>query len=248
MRTAVAASAAVVAGVLAVSGFQATAPAKMDSEQALIAGFKKSTVASVADAVDQITGQRGFMSHDMRPRIPGQIVGRAVTALLRETTPEKASAAVSAKHSVAMIDNSKPGDVGIIVVEKGLDVAGMGGLMATTAKVRGMAGVVIDGGLRDIPEVRALDLPSYSRSVVPSSSVGRWASVANNVPVECAGVTVKPGDIIVAGEDGVVRVPQERAAEILKRSQEIDERETKMLPLIRQYKTLSKVVEVFNRI
>jgi regulator of RNase E activity RraA len=147
-----------------------------------------------------------------------------------------------------MIDNSKPGEVGIIVVENGLDVAGLGGLMGTTAKVRGMAGVLIDGGVRDLPELRALGLPTYSRSVVPSSSVGRWASVASNVPVQCAGVRVSPGDIIVAGEDGVVRVPKDRAAEVLKRAQEIDERETKMVPLIRQHKTLTKVVEIFNRI
>jgi regulator of RNase E activity RraA len=188
------------------------------------------------------------MSHDMRPRVAGQIVGRAITATLRQAPPDKATAALSAKHSVAMIDNSKPGDVGIIVVENGLDVAGLGGLMGTTAKVRGMAGVLIDGGLRDIAELRALGLPAYSRSVVPSSSVGRWATVSNNTPVQCAGIIVKPGDIIVAGEDGVVRVPQERAAEVLKRSQEIDDRETKMVPLIKQYKALSKVVEVFNRI
>jgi regulator of RNase E activity RraA len=223
----------------------AAAPA---SEQQLLDGFRKSTVASVSDAVDQITGERGFMSHDMRPRIPGQVVGRAITALLRKTTPDKATAALSARHSVDMIDNSKPGEVGIIVVEDGLDVAGLGGLMATTAKVRGMAGMVIDGGVRDLPELRALNFPTYARSVVPSSSVGRWASVNNNVPVRCGGIQVKPGDIIVAGEDGVVRVPAERAAEVLKRSQEIDERETKMVPLIRQHKTLSKVVQIFNRI
>ena len=70
---AVAASTAIVAGVFVMNGFQAAAPAKIDSEGALIAGFKKSTVASVADAVDQITGQRGFMSHDMRPRVPGRL-------------------------------------------------------------------------------------------------------------------------------------------------------------------------------
>jgi regulator of RNase E activity RraA len=227
------------------------APAKSgaaSSEQQLLDGFRKSTVASVADAVDQIVGERGFMSHDMRPRIAGQVVGRAITAVLRQTTPDKATAALSAKHSVEMIDNSKPGEVGIIVVENGLDVAGLGGLMGTTAKVRGMAGVVIDGGARDLAELRALNLPTYSRSVVPSSSVGRWASVGNNVPVVCAGVRVKPGDIIVAGEDGVVRVPAERAAEVLKRSQEIDERETKMVPMIKQHKALSKVVQIFNRI
>ena len=102
--------------------------------------------------------------------------------------------------------------------------------------------------MRDIGELRALDLPVYSRSVSPSTTVGRFASVAKQVPVECAGVTVSPGDIIVADEDGVVSVPKDRAAEVLKRAQEIDVREGKMVPLIKQYKSLSKVVEVFNRI
>jgi regulator of RNase E activity RraA len=255
MKTRIAAVSTILLGLVSLTtAYQATsakpqvAGTSPSSDAALIAGFKKSTVASVADAVDQIVGERGFMSHDMRPRVPGVVVGRAITAVLRAAPPDKATAALSAKHSVAMIDGSKPGEVGVIVVENGLDVAGLGGLMATTAKVRGMAGVIIDGGLRDVAEVRNLGLPAYSRSVVPSSSVGRWASVANNVAVQCAGVSVKPGDIIVAGEDGVVRVPAERAADVLKRSQEIDDRETRMLPLIRQHKALSKVVEIFNRI
>ena len=214
----------------------------------LIAGFRKTTVASVADAMDQVMGQRGFMAHDMRPRVDGKVVGRAVTALMREATPDKTTATLSAKHSVGMIDNAKPGEVGVIVIENGLDVAGLGGLMGTAAKARGMAGIVIDGGVRDVPEVRALGLPVYSRSVVPSSSVGRYATVANGVSVKCAGVEVKPGDIIVAAEDGVVVVPQDRAMDVLKRALEIDERETKMVPLIKQYRALGKAVEIFNRI
>jgi regulator of RNase E activity RraA len=108
--------------------------------------------------------------------------------------------------------------------------------------------MILDAGVRDLAELRALDLPVYSRSVSPSTTVGRFASVAKQVAVECAGVTVSPGDIIVADEDGVVSVPKERAAEVLKRAQEIDARESKMVPLIKQYKSLSKVVEVFNRI
>ncbi|HET8548391.1 MAG TPA: RraA family protein [Bryobacteraceae bacterium] len=219
-----------------------------DPELMLIEGFRRSTVASVADAVDQVIGERGFLSHDMRPRVPGQIVGRAVTALLRAAPPEKATAALSARHSVEMIDTARPGTVGVIVVEDGLDVAGMGGLMATAARSRDMAGVIIDGGLRDVAEVRALGLPAYSRSVVPSSSVGRWATVGNNLQVRCAGVTIKPGDIIVAGEDGVVRVPSERAQEVLRRSQEIDDRETRMVPFIKQHRSLTRAIQVFNRI
>jgi len=111
-----------------------------------------------------------------------------------------------------------------------------------------MAGVVVDGSVRDVAELRALALPVYARGVIPSSSVGRYASVARDIPVTCGGVTVRPGDIIVAGEDGVVVVPAERAEAVLKRAQEIDARESKMVPLIKQYKSLQKVVEMFNRI
>lgn len=226
-----------------VTGGQAT-----QGEDALIAGFKQSTVASVADAVDQVIGQPGFMNHDMRPVIPGKIVGRAVTALVRPAPPEKATPALAVKHSVEMIDNSKPGEVGVIVMEDGLNVAAIGGLMATTAKVRGMAGMVVDGGVRDLGEIRALELPVYGRSVTPATAVGRYASVARQVTLKCAGITVSPGDIIVAGEDGVVCVPQAKAAEVLARSREIDARETKMVPMIREHKSLQKVIELFNRI
>jgi regulator of RNase E activity RraA len=72
--------------------------------------------------------------------------------------------------------------------------------------------------------------------------------VAKNVPVECAGVTVRPGDIIVADEDGVVVVPQERAAEVLKRAQAIDQQESGMFPFIREFKSLTKAIAKFNRI
>ncbi len=232
---------------LAGLGFQA-ARQSATSGDPLIEGFRKTTVASVADAVDQVVGKRGFMSHDMQPRIGGAFVGRAVTALLRAAPPEKATAQLSALHSIEMIDNAKPGEVGVIVMEGSLDVAALGGLMATTAKAREMGGMVLDGSVRDVGEIRALGLPVYARGVVPSSSVGRWASVARQIPVQCAGVTVKPGDLIVAGEDGVVAVPQEKAAEVLKRAQEIDVRETKMVPMIKQHKSLRKVVELFNRI
>lgn len=219
----------------------------------LVAGFQKATVASVADAMDQVAGRRGFMSHDMRPRtagpgVPVKFAGRAVTTLIRQATPEQASPTLSAKHSIEMIDNAKPGEVGVLAIENGLDVAGLGGLMGTAAKARGMAGVIIDGGVRDVAEVRALGLSVFSRSVVPSSSVGRYATVDRNMAVQCGGVEVRPGDIVVAGEDGVVVVPNEHARAVLNRANEIDQRETKMVPLIQQLKALGKAVQQFNRI
>lgn len=236
-----------VTGILALAGFQAARkPAIV--EDPLIAGFRKTTVASVADAVDQVCGQRGFLSHKIRPVVQGVVVGRAITSLVKPAPPEKATPQLAVKHSTEMIDNSKPGEVGVIVMEDGLDVAAIGGLMATAAKARGMAGMILDGAVRDVQEIRGLGLPVYAASVSPATAVGRYASVAANIPVQCGGVTIHPGDIIVANEDGIVAVPKDKAQDVLKRALEIDERETKMVPMIKKEKSLSKVIAIFNRI
>src|SRR5215831_14859682 len=176
------------------------------------------------------------------------IVGRAVTSLVKPAPPEQATPALSTKHSVEMIDNAEPGEVGVIVMEGTLEIAAMGNLMATAAKVRGMAGMVLDGAIRDVWDIRRMGLTVYARSLSPRTAVGHYATVARNVPVECAGVTVRPGDIIVADEDGVVVVPRERAEEVLKKAREIDDRERGMFPFIRQHKSLQKAIEAFNRI
>jgi len=167
---------------------------------------------------------------------------------VKPATPEMSTPALSTKHSVEMIDGAKPGEVGVIVMEGTLDVAAIGGLMGTAAKSRGMAGMVLDGAVRDVAELRGLGLPVFARSVSPGTAVGRYASVARDVEVNCGGIPVRPGDVIVAGEDGVVVVPKEREQEVLKRSQEIDEREMKMVPFIKQFRSLSKTIEKFNRI
>jgi 3-hexulose-6-phosphate synthase/6-phospho-3-hexuloisomerase len=147
-----------------------------------------------------------------------------------------------------MIEDAKPGEVGVIVMEGSLDVAAIGGLMGTAAKSRGIAGMLLDGAVRDIAELRALGLPVFARAASPASAVSRWATVGRDIEVDCAGVKVRPGDIVVAGEDGVVVVPQEHEKDVLKRSQEIDDREMKMVPFIKQFRSLSKAIEKFNRI
>jgi regulator of RNase E activity RraA len=239
---------AVILAMTLTTGFYQASRGPAAPVDATIEAFKRSTVASVADAVDQITGKRGFLNHDMRPVVGTKFVGRARTSLVRAATPEQASPALSTKHSVEMIEDAQPGEVGVIVMEGSLDVAAIGGLMGTAAKSRGMAGMVLDGAVRDVAELRALGLSVFARSVSPASAVSRWATVGRDIEVDCAGVRIKAGDIVVAGEDGVVVVPREREKDVLKRSQEIDEREMKMVPFIKQFRSLSKAIEKFNRI
>jgi len=212
----------------------------------LIEGFKKATVASVADAVDQATGSRGFMVHDMRPLFKAKMVGPAVTALIRPSI--KATEPQVQNHSLMAIDEADPGSVVVIVVEESLDISGIGGLMATACKARDLAGAVIDGAARDVDEITEMGFPVFSRSITSATSVGRYVSVGKNIPVMCAGVPVKPGDIIVGGSDGVVVVPRDNAAEILDIALKIDEKEAKMVPLIKEEKSILKAVQKFKRL
>jgi 4-hydroxy-4-methyl-2-oxoglutarate aldolase len=214
----------------------------------LIAGFKSTYPASVSDAVELVTGKNGTMRHDMKLMTGTNLVGRAVTALARPAPAAQATPALSVKHSVEMIDEAKPGEVGVIVMEGTLDIAAMGNLMAAAAVERGVAGMVLDGAIRDLWDVRRMGLTVYARSKSPRTAVGHYATVARNVPVECAGVTVHPGDIIVGDEDGVVVVPRDRAAEVLKQAQAIDDRERGMYPFIREFRSLQKAIARFNRI
>lgn len=229
-------------------GLRGAGQAPADPGDPLIAGFKSTYPASVSDAVELVTGKTGTMRHDMKLMTGTNLVGRAVTALAKPAPREQATAALAVKHSVEIIDEAKPGEVGVIVMEGSLDIAAMGNLMATAAVERGMAGMVLDGAIRDLWDVRRMGLTVYARSKSPRTAVGYYATVAKNVAVECAGVTVRQGDIIVADEDGVVVVPQERAAEVLKESQSIDDRERGMYPFIREFKSLQKAIARFNRI
>lgn len=107
--------------------------------------------------------------------------------------------------------------------------------------------MVIDGGARDLEELEEIGFPVWSRSQTPATSVGRYVPVAKNVPVMCGGVLVRPGDWIVADKTGVVVVPKESLPQVLKLLRQYDDKETKMVPLIKETKSMGKALEKFNR-
>jgi 4-hydroxy-4-methyl-2-oxoglutarate aldolase len=212
----------------------------------LVEGFRTVEVASVSDAIEQLYGQRAYMSHDMRPLSPTKFAGPAVTVLLKKEEHKQGSAA--SQGMLDVIDDSPAGSIYVMVLEDGLDYAGIGGLMATAMKYRGFAGAVIDASVRDTPQIRKLQFPVFSRGIAPSTTINHYRVTGVNVPVTCAGVRVSPGDIITADEDGVAVVPRARAAEILKKSQELDDTEHRMLPFIEKYRSIREAVKQFGRI
>ena len=98
---------------------------------------KSTYAASVSDAVELVTAKNGTMRHDMKLMTGSNLVGRAVTALARPAPAAQATPTLAVEHSVGMIDDAKPGEVGVIVMEGALDIAAMGNLMATAAVERG---------------------------------------------------------------------------------------------------------------
>jgi regulator of RNase E activity RraA len=212
----------------------------------LIEGFRTVEVASVSDAMEQLYGQQNYMSHDMRPLATTKFAGPAVTVLMKKEEHKEGSKA--SEGMLDAIDTARPGSVYVMVVQDGSDYAGIGGLMATAMKYRGLAGAVIDGSVRDTPQIHKLQFPVFSRGVAPSTTIGHYRFAGVNVPVTCAGAHVAPNDIVVADEDGVVVVPRAHAEEVLKKAQALDDTEHSMIPFIEKFRSIKEAVAKFGRI
>ena len=216
------------------------------TQDSLIEGFRLVEVASVSDAMEQLYGQRAYMSHEMRPLNPAKFAGPAVTVSLRKEENTDGSKAL--QGMLDAIDEAPAGSVYVMTLENGADYAGVGGLMSTAMKFRGLAGAIVDGGIRDTPQITKLQFPVFSRGVVPSTTINHFRLAGKNTPVMCAGVQVRPADIVVADMDGVAVVPREHAAEVLKRAQQLDDSEHSMLPFIEKYRSIREAVAKFGRL
>lgn len=217
----------------------------MTYSKEVLEGFRKVSTASVADAVEIVAGHRAYMDQEIKPRIGAKkVVGPAVTVL---EVPSHES--VPPTHALDLIDESDAGSVVVIGINGEANVAVWGGLMTAGAVANELAGAVLDGGLRDVAEIRRdYGFEVFSRSVSPGTTIGRFQTLASNVPVKCGGIEVVPGDLIVADEDGVVVVPQAHVDAILESATEIEQREAEQAKLIRDSGSLREGLAKYKRI
>jgi 4-hydroxy-4-methyl-2-oxoglutarate aldolase len=213
----------------------------------IIAALKRpeNSTGNVADAVEEVTGGRGWMSADMKPIMDGKIVGRAWTAKLRPVL--KNDSRTYPNLLLQVLDEAPAGSVLVYVMEEGLEIAAIGNLMATTAQVRGLEGTVIDGAVRDVTELRRMGHRAFARRISPATSVGRMVSVSKQTPVMCAEVMVHPDDYIVGDADGVVVVPQAAAEKVLALLAQYNDKESKMVEIIKREKSMLKALEIYGR-
>jgi len=147
---------------------------------------------------------------------------------------------------------AQEGDVVVVDAAGETETSIWGGLMSGLCKMKGVVGAVVDGAIRDTDETRDLGFFIFSKAIVPRSThspySGRMEPIEINIPIQCAGVLVNPGDLVLGDEIGVVVIPLENATEVLTKAREQAEKEEKTRAKIREGKTVEQLLAEFGRL
>ena len=148
---------------------------------------------------------------------------------------------------IALVDDLKPREVVVLACNGPTErIAPWGELLSTASVARGAAGCVTDGLVRDVKQIRAMRFPVFHGGIGPLDTKGRARMVERDVPVECAGVAVRSGDIVFGDADGVVVVPREHEQEIITRAVEKVSGENRSREAVRQGEVLGDVFRRFG--
>ena len=167
--------------------------------------------AVLSDTLDSLGLMQQAMKPFMRPLDDTlQLIGRARTGLYMPVYAPPAKGENPYEVEIALVDDLAPGDVVVLACDGPTErIAPWGELLSTASVARGAAGCVTDGLVRDLKQIREMGFPVFCGGIGPLDTKGRAHMVERDVPVMCAGVTVRRGDLVFGDVDGVVVIPQE---------------------------------------
>ena len=203
----------------------------------LSARLRRLSSTVVSDVLDRAGYPQQSLSSAIRPLAPGMKFAGPAVCFSGVTVYGEASGVKTL--SPFEIDRGADEGVAIVIATNGHTMSAViGGLMSLALRTRGCAGVVVDGGARDVGEIVDLALPVFCRYATPLISAGRWALTTANAPIRVAGqasptVEVVPGDLIIGDGDGVIAIPQSIAAEIVSWAETVAEIEASIAARLR---------------
>jgi 4-hydroxy-4-methyl-2-oxoglutarate aldolase len=176
----------------------------------------KALAAFGVATVHEAMGRLGLATPTLHPAYPGaRLCGPALTVLAQPGDNWMLHVAA---------EQIQTGDVVVVACTADSTDGFFGELLATSFKARGAAGLVIDGGCRDVKELEAMRFPVFCKAISARGTVKATLGSVN-IPIVCAGVQVEPGDVVIADADGVVVVPRQRAADVAAASAAREQRE-----------------------
>ncbi len=204
---------------------------------AFVSRLAKLDACAVSDALDKL-GLPGAVSGINRLTTLRRISGRVHTVRM-----EKDDGAPSTRHlGTAAIEASGPGDVIVMEQRTGIEAACWGGNLSFGAKLRQVAGVIVDGPVRDVDEARDYDFPVFARQITTRTARGRIREGATDVAITVSDVTVSPGDFVTADGSGVVFIAQAEIARVLDAAEAIAARERAMVAALEEGTPISVVM------
>jgi regulator of RNase E activity RraA len=195
----------------------------MDRE-IILQRLRRLDTCALSDAADQL--QLPSAVSGLEPRMSSvRICGRVLTVKLAAGTAQTAAPRHLCTESIEL---ALPGDVIVVEQRTGVDAAGWGGMLSNAARLRGVAGVIVEGPARDVDEAVDIGFPIFSRATTARTARGRVYEIANGVPVLVGEVTVAQHDYVAADASGVVFIPSACIAECLDAAEKIASREAAM--------------------
>jgi len=203
-----------------------------------VARLRRLDACAVSDALDSLK-LSGVVSHVPQQSGEGRIAGRAVTVKLGVG----AAPAGPPRHlGTTAVEASGPDSVIVIEQRSGVEAGSWGGLLTLGAMLRGVAGVVCDGPVRDIDEARAHGFPIFARTLTAKTARGRIVELGTNVPVTFETVTVTPGDYVIADRSAVIFIATADIARVLEMAEAIAAKESAMAKALNGGEPISRVM------